>query len=111
MTTANPTSIGNMGRNELPPHLDENLLTPRFYTTEFDKAAKTDLDIARKDFEAMFKEMESDYNLKHFDRKASLERLDELSPSDKAIYESYLVRSVVSEFSGFLLFKEISNRF
>ncbi len=111
MTTAAPGGIGTMGRNELPPHLDENLLTPRFYTTEFEKAAKTDLEIARKDFEAMFKEMEADYNLKHFDRKASLERLQELSPEDKAVYESYLVRSVVSEFSGFLLFKEISNRF
>ena len=66
MTTANPTSMGKMGRNELPPHLDENLLTPRFYTTEFDKASKTDLEIARKDFEAIFKEMEADYNLKHF---------------------------------------------
>ncbi len=111
MTTATSGSLETLGRNELPPHLDENLLTPRFYTTEFDKASKTDLDIARKDFEAMFKEMESDYNLKHFDRKASLERLQELSPEDKSVYESYLVRSVVSEFSGFLLFKEISNRF
>ncbi len=112
--TATITNSPNMrggGKNELPPHLDDNLLTPRFYTTEFDKAAKTDLEIARKDFEAMFKEMEADYNLKHFDRKASLERLNELSTSDKAVYESYLVRSVVSEFSGFLLFKEISNRF
>ncbi len=110
-TTTNSASLETLGRNELPPHLDENLLTPRFYTTEFEKAAKTDLEIARKDFEAMFKEMEADYNLKHFDRKASLERLNELSPEDKSIYESYLVRSVVSEFSGFLLFKEISNRF
>ena len=108
-TTATAPTMRGGGRNELPPHLDDNLLTPRFYTTEFDKAAKTDLDIARKDFEAMFKEMEADYNLKHFDRKASLERLADLSPEDKAIYESYLVRSVVSEFSGFLLFKEISN--
>ncbi len=105
------TASSALNRNELPPHLDENLLTPRFYTTEFDKASKTDLEIARQDFEAMFKEMEADYNLKHFDRKASLERLNELSKEDKAVYESYLVRSVVSEFSGFLLFKEISNRF
>ncbi|KGG15311.1 MULTISPECIES: magnesium-protoporphyrin IX monomethyl ester (oxidative) cyclase [unclassified Prochlorococcus] len=111
MTSATSEALGGLARNELPPHLDENLLTPRFYTTEFEKAAKTDLEIARKDFEAMFKEMEADYNLKHFDRKASLERLQDLSPEDKSIYESYLVRSVVSEFSGFLLFKEISNRF
>ena len=109
--TGTAPSLRGAGRNELPPHLDENLLTPRFYTTEFEKAAKTDLEIARQDFEAMFKEMEADYNLKHFDRKASLDRLQDLSPKDKAVYESYLVRSVVSEFSGFLLFKEISNRF
>ncbi|WP_320674608.1 magnesium-protoporphyrin IX monomethyl ester (oxidative) cyclase [Prochlorococcus sp. MIT 1341] len=111
MTATASSAPPTLGRNELPPHLDENLLTPRFYTTEFDKAAKTNLEIARSDFEAMFKEMEADYNLKHFDRKASLERLNELSPEDKSVYESYLVRSVVSEFSGFLLFKEISNRF
>ena len=110
-TATTAPAIQMSGKDELPPHLNENLLSPRFYTTEFEKAAKTDLDIARKDFEAMFKEMEADYNLKHFDRKASLDRLNDLSPSDKAVYESYLVRSVVSEFSGFLLFKEISNRF
>ena len=50
MTTASSEALGTLGRNELPPHLDENLLTPRFYTTEFDKAAKTNLEIARKDF-------------------------------------------------------------
>ncbi len=110
-TASAAQSPATLGRNELPPHLDENLLTPRFYTTEFEKASKTNLDIARRDFQAMFNEMEADYNLKHFDRKASLERLNELSPEDKSVYESYLVRSVVSEFSGFLLFKEISNRF
>ena len=46
--TATATTSADMrgaGRNELPPHLDENLLTPRFYTTEFEKASKTDLEI------------------------------------------------------------------
>ena len=112
MTASAPElNIDTRGRNELPPHLDENLLTPRFYTTEFEKAAKTDLAAVQEEFRATFKEMETDYNLTHFDRNASLDRLQELSPEDKSIYESYLVRSVVSEFSGFLLFKEISNRF
>ena len=115
MTTTTASSpalkVDTRGTNQLPPHLDENLLTPRFYTTEFDKACKTNLDKARAEFDAMYKEMEADYNRTHFDRKASLDRLQELSDEDKAVYESYLVRSVVSEFSGFLLFKEISNRF
>ena len=102
--------VDTRGTNELPPHLNENLLTPRFYVTEFKKASKTNLDDAREEFEAMFNEMKADYNCTHFDRKATLDRLQELPQKDKEVYESYLVRSVVSEFSGFLLFKEIANR-
>jgi magnesium-protoporphyrin IX monomethyl ester (oxidative) cyclase len=92
------------------PHLQENLLTPRFYTTEIAKAARTDLDAERPAFEAMLGEMEADYNRDHFDRKAPLDRLRDLAPDQKEAYESYLVRSCVSEFSGFLLFKELSRQ-
>ena len=92
------------------PHLRENLLTPRFYTTEIEKAAKTDLVGHRAAFEAMLNEMEADYNRDHFDRKAPLDRLRALNPDEKVAYESYLVRSCVSEFSGFLLFKELSRQ-
>ena len=84
------------------PHLRENLLTPRFYTTEIEKAAKTDLVGQLAAFEAMLNEMEADYNRDHFDRKAPLDRLRVLNPDEKVAYESYLVRSCVSEFSGFL---------
>ena len=92
------------------PHLREDLLTPRFYTTEIDKAARTDLSLERPAFDAMLGEMEADYNRDHFDRKAPLGRLKALSAEEKEAYESYLVRSCVSEFSGFLLFKELSRR-
>ncbi len=92
------------------PHLREDLLTPRFYTTEIAKAARTDLERQRPAFEAMLTEMEADYNREHFDRKVPLDRLRDLGPEEKQAYESYLVRSCVSEFSGFLLFKELSRR-
>ena len=92
------------------PHLREDLLTPRFYTTEIDKAARLSLEHQRPQFEAMLQEMENDYNRDHLDRKAPLGRLKELSAAEKEAYESYLVRSCVSEFSGFLLFKELSRR-
>lgn len=92
------------------PHLREDLLTPRFYTTEIAKAARTDLGAQRQAFEAMLSEMEADYNREHFDRRAPLARLANLTPEEKQAYESYLVRSCVSEFSGFLLFKELSRR-
>jgi len=92
------------------PHLREDLLTPRFYTTEINKAARTDLEPQRPAFEAMLAEMEADHNRDHFERKAPLDRLCALGPEEKQAYESYLVRSCVSEFSGFLLFKELSRR-
>lgn len=100
MTTTTPAA----------PHLRENLLTPRFYTTEIAKAARTDLGQQRPVFEAMLAEMETDYNREHIDRKAPLARLYELNAAEKSAYESYLVRSCVSEFSGFLLFKELSRQ-
>ena len=92
------------------PHLREDLLTPRFYTTEIEKAAKTDLEGQGAVFEAMLNEMEADYNRHHFDRKVPLDRLRGLNCEEKDAYESYLVRSCVSEFSGFLLFKELSRQ-
>ncbi|MFN7821022.1 MAG: magnesium-protoporphyrin IX monomethyl ester (oxidative) cyclase [Cyanobacteriota bacterium] len=92
------------------PFLYENLLTPRFYTTDIAKAALADLSEQRQCFEAMLQEMERDYNRDHFDRRANLDRLAELTPKERQAYGSYLVRSCVSEFSGFLLFKELSQR-
>jgi magnesium-protoporphyrin IX monomethyl ester (oxidative) cyclase len=35
------------------PHLREDLLAPRFYTTEVGKAARTDLNPQREAFEAL----------------------------------------------------------
>jgi magnesium-protoporphyrin IX monomethyl ester (oxidative) cyclase len=92
------------------PHLREDLLAPRFYTTDVRKAARTDLDPQREIFDALLQEMEQDYNRDHFDRRACLSRLQSLTPKEREAYESYLVRSCVSEFSGFLLFKELSRR-
>jgi hypothetical protein len=65
------------------PHLREDLLTPRLYTTDLAKAARTDLQEQRPAFEAMLQEMETDYNRDHFDRKAPLDRLRDLDPEQK----------------------------
>ena len=97
-------------KSQAAPHLSEDILTPRFYITEFDKAGRTNTEETHLLFEAMTKEMEADYNRDHFDRKTSLDRLHSLAPEEKIVYESYLVRSCVSEFSGFLLFKELSRQ-
>jgi magnesium-protoporphyrin IX monomethyl ester (oxidative) cyclase len=92
------------------PHLRENLLTPRFYTTDFARAARTNMERQQPCFQAVLAEMEADYNREHFDRQALLHRQQRLGPAEKMAYESYLVRSCVSEFSGFLLFKELARQ-
>jgi magnesium-protoporphyrin IX monomethyl ester (oxidative) cyclase len=108
MTSATPKVAA--AQVTVAPHLREDLLTTRFYTTEIAKAARTHLDAERPAFEAMLGEMEADYNRDHFDRQAPLDRRRALAPEQKEAYESYLVRSCVSEFSGFLLFKELSRQ-
>ncbi len=91
--------------------VQENLLTPRFYTTNFDAAASLDLTPQRQALEAMLAEMRADYNRHHFVRDDSFnqswQHLDE--PTRKAFID-YLERSCVSEFSGFLLFKELARK-
>jgi magnesium-protoporphyrin IX monomethyl ester (oxidative) cyclase len=110
VATASSAPSASSAAAPAAPHLREDLLTPRFYTTEIGKAARTDVAGQREMFEAMLGEMETDYNRDHFDRRAPLDRLRQLDPEQKEAYESYLVRSCVSEFSGFLLFKELSRR-
>jgi len=61
--------------------IKENLLTPRFYTTNFDVAASLDLSPQQNELEAMLAEMRADYNRHHFVRNESFnktwENLDE----------------------------------
>ncbi|OUC11863.1 MAG: magnesium-protoporphyrin IX monomethyl ester (oxidative) cyclase [Alkalinema sp. CACIAM 70d] len=91
--------------------IQENLLTPRFYTTNFDVAAQLDLSAQEEELQAMIAEMRADYNRNHFVRDESFERSwEHLQGEDRQAFLDYLERSCVSEFSGFLLFKELSRR-
>ncbi|WP_421654325.1 magnesium-protoporphyrin IX monomethyl ester (oxidative) cyclase [Leptothermofonsia sp. ETS-13] len=91
--------------------IQENLLTPRFYTTNFDVVASLDLTPQQRQLEVMLAEMQADYNRHHFVRDESFnqswEHLDEVT---RKAFIDYLERSCVSEFSGFLLFKELSRK-
>ncbi len=92
--------------------LEETLLTPRFYTTDFEKAAGLDLSQQQVELQAMLDEMRADYNRYHFMRDESFKGVtwDHLPDSTRQAFIDYLERSCVSEFSGFLLFKELSRR-
>lgn len=91
--------------------VEENLLTPRFYTTDFEKAATMDLSQGEEDLQAMLDEMRADYNRYHFVRNEEFEKAwDHIQGEERRAFIDYLERSCVSEFSGFLLFKELSRK-
>lgn len=99
------------GASQSKSTVDENLLTPRFYTTDFEKAASLDLSRGQVDLEALLAEMRADYNRHHFVRRDRFEQTwADIQGEERQAFIDYLERSCVSEFSGFLLFKELSRR-
>lgn len=91
--------------------LKENILTPRFYTTDFEKTAQLDLSAQETELRAMLAEMQADYNRHHFVRDESFDACwDQITGEARQAFIDYLERSCVSEFSGFLLFKELSRK-
>ena len=89
----------------------ETILTPRFYTTDFDAMAKMDLSINEEELEAICEEFRKDYNRHHFVRNSEFEgAADKLDPETRKVFIEFLEQSCTSEFSGFLLYKELSRR-
>ena len=89
----------------------ETILTPRFYTTDFDEMAKMDLSINEQELEAICEEFRKDYNRHHFVRNSEFEgAADKLDPETRKVFIEFLEQSCTSEFSGFLLYKELSRR-
>jgi magnesium-protoporphyrin IX monomethyl ester (oxidative) cyclase len=91
--------------------VQETLLTPRFYTTDFEKVAQMDLSADSEQLRATIAELKADYNRHHFVRdeefKQSWEHID---GQTRLAFIDFLERSCTSEFSGFLLFKELTRR-
>uniref|UniRef100_A0A1C9CCV8 Probable magnesium-protoporphyrin IX monomethyl ester [oxidative] cyclase n=1 Tax=Bangiopsis subsimplex TaxID=139980 RepID=A0A1C9CCV8_9RHOD len=89
----------------------ETILTPRFYTTNFDEMARMDISLNKKEFEAILEEFKVDYNKNHFIRDEEFNQSwNSLDPKTRALFIEFLERSCTAEFSGFLLYKELSRR-
>ena len=87
----------------------ETLLTPRFYTTNFKEMSQLDISSNREEIEAIVEEFRIDYNRDHFIRdKEFLTTWDFFDDKTRNIFIEFLERSCTAEFSGFLLYKEIS---
>nr|YP_010851642.1 magnesium-protoporphyrin IX monomethyl estercyclase [Echinothamnion hystrix]WGH14518.1 magnesium-protoporphyrin IX monomethyl estercyclase [Echinothamnion hystrix] len=91
--------------------IKETLLTPRFYTTDFEEMAKLDISLNTEEFEALLQEFRADYNKTHFIRDEEFNKSwNTLNNKTKVLFIEFLERSCTAEFSGFLLYKELSRR-
>lgn len=89
----------------------ETLLTPRFYTTNFEEMAQLDISKNSEEFEAILEEFRTDYNRQHFIRDKEFNNSwDNLDTMTRSLFIEFLERSCTAEFSGFLLYKELSRR-
>lgn len=89
----------------------ETILTPRFYTTDFDEMAKMDLSVNEDELRAIVEEFRIDYNRNHFVRTAVFDQSwDGIDGEKRRLFIEFLERSCTAEFSGFLLYKELGRR-
>ncbi|HEY9847477.1 MAG TPA: hypothetical protein V6D03_14940, partial [Candidatus Caenarcaniphilales bacterium] len=83
----------------------ETILTPRFYTTDFDEMAKMDLSLNETELQALLEEFRADYNRHHFVRDEQFEQSwDHIDGETRQLFIEFLERSCTAEFSGFLLY-------
>jgi magnesium-protoporphyrin IX monomethyl ester (oxidative) cyclase len=86
----------------------ETLLTPRFYTTDFDAMDKLDMSSIRAEWDELMSEFRDDKNQSHFQRDEDFEKeLKELPPELEAEFIDFMVSSVTSEYSGHVLYADI----
>ena len=111
--TAEPVSqaLGTPDAPAVKEPVKDTILTPRFYTTDFEAMAAMDLRPNEAELEAICEEFRKDYNRHHFVRDQAFEgAAEQLDPQTRQVFIEFLEQSCTSEFSGFLLYKELSRR-
>ncbi len=92
--------------------MQNTLLTPRFYTTDFDEMDAIDVTPVRAEWDALIAQMKSDPNKGHFKKNEDWDHVDwdGMEPKLKAEFIDFLISSCTAEFSGCVLYKEMKRR-
>ncbi len=86
----------------------DDILTPRFYTTDMDAMNRLDVEPIREEWERLMVEFRTDKNRRHFERDDSFTAaVDQLPPDLHEEFMDFLISSCTSEFSGCVLYSEI----
>ena len=89
----------------------ENLISPRFYTTDCAALDRLDVTPVRAEWDAMMAEYEGDNNHDHFQRDEGFAaEVRALPPELHAEFLDFLITSITSEFSGCVLYNEIRQK-
>jgi len=87
----------------------ETLLSPRFYTTDFEGMNRLDLEPVRQEWDVLMEEFRRDSNHDHFIRDESFEsEIRKLPEGLHKEFMDFLVSSITSEYSGHVLYKDIA---